>query len=400
MALWRYEAVDRTGRKLRGVLDAPDPATVAQVMGARGYRDIQVHGTVSQAVPATEGIPSINPWVQSLPPETRALFFHQCATMMRAGFTPASALSDLGPRSTDRRLRAASARMASGCAHGGSLSDAIAAEGGLFPWGTAGLVAAGEAGGVLPMVLEEAAMAAELEMALNRRMGWVWFLIWQSVWSVLLFLPLMGSVDMRSLQSSVGNYVSSLTTWVLPIGFGLHAVDGFSRWLGRTPAGRPWSEWRGRRTPWTARLQNARARAAFTRLLRSLLSAGIAPGIAFFASAQAIPDSRFRGRLAYGVDLLAQGAGLDQAVEATGLFGREQIALLVTAQRTGTWPEALDAIATACQDEVQEAVEVVRRSVRRIGVLATLVSMGYVTVAGTAGSFRLAFQFADTLTGP
>lgn len=398
MPLWRYEAIDRSGKTVRGVLESETADQVAVQIGARGYRSIQVLGRVGTE--SVERRPtSPGRFLGSLPPDDLALYFRQLATLLRAGFTPAGALSDLGPRSSNRRLRDASARMASACAQGSSLADALAAEGGLFPAEVSGLAAAGESGGVLPLAMDEAALAAELDIAVRRGMGWVRFLVWQSVWSVLLFVPIFPSIDTTGISKTLANYARAMA-WVIPLGLASHAVWAFHGWFCRTPIGAPWRDTVSRWIPAQARLSHCRATGAFTRVLRALLASGISPVAAFGIATNAVADGRMRERLAVGTGVLAQGKGLDDAMAATGLFGERAVQLLVTGQRTGTWTEALDQVTVTAQDDLHEAVDRARRSARRFGILLTLLTMGYVMIAGTQGTLQFALRFADTLGGP
>jgi len=398
MPLWRYEAIDRSGKTVRGVLESDTAEQAAVQIGARGYRSVQVLGR-GAAEPAERPAQSYGRFVSALSPDDRALFFRQLATLLRAGFTPAGALADLGPRSGNRRLRDAAARMASACAQGTSFSEALAAEGGLFPNEVSGLAAAGESGGVLPLTMDEAALSAELDIAVRRGMGWVRFLIWQSIWSVLVFIPIFPSIDTSGVAKSLGNYARAMG-WVIPSGLALHGAWALHHWFCRTPAGAQWRDTVSRLIPADARLVRCRALGAFTRVLRALLSSGISPATAFAIATRAVPDRGSRERLSAGTGMLAQGKGLDEAMSVTGLFGDREMQLLGTGQRTGTWSEALDQVTAATQDNLHAAVDSVRRSARRFGILLTVLSMGYVMVAGTHGTLQFALRFADTLGEP
>ncbi len=398
MPLWRYEAIDRSGKTVRGVLDAEVAESVVTRIGARGYRSVQVLGHVDEA-PAAHSTRDLGRFVRALGPDDLGLFFRQLAALLRAGYTPAGALADLGPRSANPRLRDACARMASACGSGSSFAEALAAEGGLFPAETAGLLAAGEAGGVLPLAVDEAALSAELEIALRRGMGWVRFLVWQSVWSVLLFVPIFPSIDTGGVGKTISNYARAMG-WMIPLGAGLHGAWALHGWLCNTPFGMGWRDTVVRCFPAQWRLARCRALGAFTRVLRALLSAGISPATAFAIATRAVPDSRFQERLMHGAGLLAQGKGLDDAVAATGLFDDRAVQLLTTGQRTGTWTEALDQVTAGAQEDLHAAVDAARRSARRFGILLTLLSMGYVMIAGTHGTMQFALRFADTLVEP
>src|SRR5262249_42045487 len=139
-------------------------------------------------------------------PEDLATFARQMASLLHAGFTPAHALADLGPRTTHRRMSQAAHQMAGAVANGASLAGEMARFPTLFPPHVIGVVAAGEKGGFLPFSFEEAALNAEQDAALKRDMWLTKFLIWQSIWSVLLFQPLFPSLNLENFKASAASY--------------------------------------------------------------------------------------------------------------------------------------------------------------------------------------------------
>ncbi|MFM7320093.1 MAG: type II secretion system F family protein, partial [Armatimonadota bacterium] len=335
-----------------------------------------------------------------VPDNVVALFFHQLKALLLAGFTVGGALADLGPRTANVRLREACARMASATTSGAGFADALANEPGLFPPGTTGLVAAGEAGGFLPEACAEIALSAEQALAIRRGMWWVSLLIWQSVWSVLLFQPIFGSLDFEQPMRTLANYVHALLVRVLPIGVALHGVTFAAGWWMRTEAGAPLRERAVELVPVLRRWERARALSSFTRVLRRLLRSGISPATAYRGACAAVANDRLRARFLAGAEILDRAGGIDGALGATGLLPHDPLQLLVTGQRTGTWDDALDKVAARFEDEAAESLEAVRRARKRFGILLTLVTTGYITIAGTDGAFRTAFRFADHLLEP
>ena len=396
MALWRYEAVDPAGRTLRGAMDAATANEATHRLADRGFRDIRIVGATSGQAEHSAA-PARRPPV---PDDVVALFFHQFRALLAAGFTVGGALSDLGPRTAHPRLRDACVRMASKTTSGASFGDALAAEPGLLPLGVAGLVAGGEAGGFLPDACAEIALSAEQDLAMRRGMWWVRLLIWQAVWSVLLYQPIFGSLDFERPIGTLARYSHALLVQVLPIGLGLHAVVFGAGWWMRTEAGSPLRERLADLVPVLRRWERARALGAFTRLLRRLLRSGIAPATAYRGACNAVAHRSLRDRFLVGAKVLDRAGGMDAAMEATGLFPHDPLQLLVTGQRTGTWDDALDHVAARFEDEAAEALEAVRRFRKRFGILLTIATSGYIAIAGTEGASRTAFRFADHLMEP
>ena len=77
----------------------------------------------------------------------------------------------------------------------------------------------------------------------------------------------------------------------------------------------------------------------------------------------------------------------------------DPLQLLVTGQQTGKWLETLDQITAFYQEEVARATEAAKSAQKRVGVIVTLVSTGYVTIAATHGLATLGFRFTEGMEG-
>lgn len=402
MALFRYEATDPAGKVLRGAMDALNPQEVQTRLAERGFRSVQVltsgaerattsatSASLSMAAPAVAGN------VAAAPPAALGIFFRQLASLTDAGFTPAAALSDLGSRTADARLSQAALRMGQAISRGASMAGEMARENGLFPEHMVGLIAAGEAGGFLPFVFDEAALGAEQDEAMRQGLGWVRFLSWQSVWSVVLLAPLFPSLRVDDIGASFVRYGKNLFFIAVPIGLALHGICwGLGRWW-RTPGAERMRDGICLRIPVMAKLARMRALASFTRVLRKLLAAGVYPETAYRAATRSVPNVLLREQLERGIPVLRNAGGLDGAIKASGLMDHDPLQLLITGQQTGKWTETLEQITAFYQEEAARATEAARSAQKRVGVILTLVSMGYVTIEITRGLASLGFQFTE-----
>lgn len=435
MPIFRYEVLDKYDKTLRGAMDAATPEDVTQRLTARGYRNVQVLSpstsaipNTSQAAPAQHLTGGVRPttdtplnaptpssrtpagtlWVGprlsgSANPEDLAPFFRQMASLIHAGFSVSSALMDLGPRTPHRTLSIAAKGLANATAQGASLAQQMRQYPGLFPAHVVGLVAAGEQGGFLEFSFEEAGLWAEQEVALRQGMGLPRFLTWQAIWSVLLFQPLFPSLMIAdagfNFAGSIGKYFKTLLFICLPIGIAIHLFALLLSWWRKQPGARPFFDALSLRLPVAAKFSRMQALAAFTRVLRRLLMAGISPEPAFIGAANAAPNSVLREQLLRGAPLLRAGQGLDAAVQATGLLDADPLNRLITGQRTGQWQEMLEQVTSYYQDEAARAMEGIRSAQRRVGVILTLVSSGYVTIVATHGLATLGFKFTESFAG-
>ena len=429
MAIFRYEAADPNGKILRGAMDAPTAQEVSERLSARGYRHINVlngganNGGAGSAMPQGTGAqaayqsgnagavsgqavsPFAPPAAQSGPlfgavpkPQDIALFFRQMASLTQAGFTPAAALSDLAPRTSHRALSQAAFAMAQVTANGGSFAGAMAQYPVLFAPHIVGLTHAGETGGFLPFVFEEAALGAEQDAALHQGLWFFSFLAWQSVWSVLLTVPVIPCVDPKNLAAFGTNYLKAALFFVLPVGIGLHIGAAILKKMRHQPAFRDKFDVISLKIPVMAKLARMRGLAAFTRVLRRLLMAGISPERAYVGAMNAAPNAWVRQRLSLGLPVIRSAQGIDAAITATGLMAHDPLQLLNTGQKTGQSVEMLDQVTSYYQEEAARATHAAKGAQKQAAVVLTIASSGYIMIVGAMGMSHM-FGWVDQFMG-
>lgn len=425
MAIFRYEAADQSGKVMRGAMDAPSQQEVVQRLQERGYRHVRIAGEAQQATeeaatraalrtaaqagafaPPTAPAPA-SPVVAGYAPrpEDLGVFFRQVSSLLNAGFAPSTAMADLATRTTHRGLSRAAAEMAQATANGGSLAGAMARFPTVFAPHIVGLVSAGETGGFLPYSFEEAALGAEQDAALKQGMWLPKFLTWQSVWAVLLFQPLFPNLNPAAFESGLSGLAASFAPYQravlfisVPIGIALHLLAALVGWMRPQPFARGFFDGLSLRLPIMRRLAHMRGLAAFTRVLRRLLAAGISVEPAFVGAVNSVPNAVLRERLRAGLPLVRQGQGIDAALQSTGMMDHDPLQLLVTGQKTGQWTEMLDRVTTYYQEEAARATEAARRAQSQAGVLITLVSSGYVLIVATHGMMSMGMKIFDAWT--
>lgn len=399
MAIFRYEAADVNGKILRGAMEGTNPQEVVRRLNERGFRSVQIAGTSTAAVPASSA-PATGGWAfgARVAPEDLALFFRQLGSLVHAGFTVPAALADLAPRTQNKPIRNAAFQMARETASGGAFAAALSRHPLLFPPHVLGLVAAGETGGFVEFALEECALNFEQDAALRRGLWLPKLLIWQAIWSVLLFQPLFPSINPENVTAGFVRYGMILLFLCVPLGIAMHLGAAAAGWWWRQPGNAGTRDRLALRIPVMARVAKMRALASFTRLLRRLLMSGISPEPAFTAAAKAVPNTVLSNRLIAGVPLIRAGRGLDAAVEATGMMDHDPVQMLVTGQKTGQWLEMLDRVTAYYQDEAARATDAAKSAQKQLGVVITLISMGYVTIVATHGMLTMGMKWTDSWT--
>jgi len=160
MACYRYEALDPSGTRTGGVLEAGDARAAALDLRDRRLFVLRIREARSARRPSVP--------VRPLRARDEALFFRELAIMTRSGVTLLDALEASARRSSDRRAAALAASLAERIRTGRSLSAAMAESGRVFNPLFVRLVESAEATGELDPVLDRMADTVEQREELRR----------------------------------------------------------------------------------------------------------------------------------------------------------------------------------------------------------------------------------------
>ncbi len=193
MSMFRYEAADKSGKVLRGAMEARTEDEVRQRLDRMGY---SVRAITSTAPPRPARQPRTAPdstapgiarvtlpngtpvsVASVVPPSVLALFFRQLATLVRSAVPLSQSISGLAATVPNNALRQAVRHIEENILAGESISKAMSEYPFVFPVHTIAAVWCGELSGRLDVSLDEIATDCERERAENRvaRTGWIVF---------------------------------------------------------------------------------------------------------------------------------------------------------------------------------------------------------------------------------
>jgi len=394
MGLFRYEAVDKTGRVLHGAMDASDERQVADKLAAMGYSPRAVYPaggpaatgqtqrTAAQAPPAAapaitggiqsvtvgSGVPvSIKPGV---PISALARFFRHMATLVRSGMPLSQALNDMAPVVRNGRLRGVLGRMRESTQGGDRLSSLMAECPGLFPVHTIASVWAGEMAGRLEIALDEIAADLEQEAADTRfgrigwgltKINWLFFIVCFPISNMMtLLVPVLQTCLDSSGQMSTAEVLRLLLATYMKQSFWptVFVCAAFcASWivwgvLKRVPIVRYTLDRLLLYTPLWGQYHRIRARARFLHVMDGMVAAGISPDTAWDAASLTPRNSHFAEQLRGARARLAPDAGVSQLLAASGVFDMEDIGLVQSGERAGTVPQVLANLSTDYQERI------------------------------------------------
>lgn len=354
------------------------------------------------------------PWEDSvLSHRSLGLFFDQLYAFLKAGYTVAEALRLLADRVVDRRLSESCRQMAEGAARGERLSSLMERYPTLFPEYVVGNIRAGEVAGYLPEAAFEIARICE---GWHRVKLWYWIprtclfnaLITAPIWALLPVLFLQG-LSYYADHPHVGVYGALVHVgsglffkWVLPLWGGVLFAWAVWRWLlaphlerqrSKAALGMPIIFGYGR---WV--LTNSLQ--LFLKNLGRLYTAGLSPATTWEMAVHTVPNRAIAERLRLiQLQVGERMLNLDAAIEQSGLFPPEQVALLRTAVQTGDVTGTLERLTSLYEEEAKHQATRTRLGLLRLAFLIFLLGFGIGCIGCTHNYYGRIFQWVETFIG-
>lgn len=403
MPTWRYEAIDRGGRPIKGEMEAAAESDVLERLRRDGALPLTV-------VPATHGLAGLLGFTQSggetLSPQAVANLTRELAIMLGAGMDLDRALRFLVETAPTRKTARILTALRDEVRDGAPLATALSHHPGSFSRLYVGLVRAGEAGGTLAPTLERLAALMESERGLAATI--------QSamIYPTLLLLAAVGAVALLLTQvlpqfvplfEQSGASLPASTQFLVDAGeaisrFGLAALAVIlvllllARALLRQPGPGLAFDRMKLRLPLLGGLTREVLAARFSRTLGTLLDNRVSLVSALGITREVLGNRAGVAALDRATESAKGGAGLSAPLSESGLFPVRLIHLLRLGEETAQLgPMALRAAA------IHEAhVRIVTQRLVALLTPAITIVMGLV-IAGIVSSLLLAMLSLNDL---
>lgn len=386
MPLFTYTARARTGEVHSGEVDLPNRGEVIGYL--RRQRLVPV---VVKAKPREISL-SFGSGVKR---REVVILTRQFATMVGAGLPLVQCLAILAEQTDNPRLRAAVRAVLGDVQAGRTLADGLRRHPQLFGDLYVNMVAAGEAGGILDVILERLAVFLEKSDALMRKvqgamaypavmlfvvMGASTVLIWKVV-PIFAGIFEEAGLGLPAPTQAVLALSDFLQGNLLLMLIGLIAGVVALRQYSRTSEGRLNTDRLLLRMPVAGPLLRKAAVARFTRTLGTLVASGvpILEGLeitARTAGNRVVHDAVMRARAS-----IAGGATIAEPLRASGVFPPMVVQMIHVGEQTGGLDEMLGRIADFYDDEVDVAVSALTSVLEPILIVVMGVVVGGLVVA-------------------
>ncbi len=434
MALYRYEAIDKSGKVLRGVMNARNEQQVIQKLADMGFSvrgiydssgvnacnaspNASSYGAYTQHSVQRSSVPNISKRPLSVKSKVHlrklASFFRQLATMVRSGVPLAQSLHEIAPIVRDSNLvnLLPGIQEHLGCGH--SLSSALARHTDVFPAYAIAAIWCGELSGKLDVSLDDVASDLEREAADTSygRVGWgliklsliCFVFAWPITNLTQLLLPVLNEANKRAGDMSPNDVLTFLgqiyfknmfwkSLFVSLVLIAIWIIWGHIKRIGRV-------RWLLDSiilyVPIWGNLVRYRSFAKFFKYMDLLMEAGLSPKVAWDAASLTPKNNVIAQRLRDTGNILQPDAPLTERMAISGVFDADDISYAVTGERTGRIPEAFANLAIRYESLIES--QRAKGKIISFTCLTTssLILGGYIMIRMWSSYAQLVFNVAE-----
>ena len=408
MPRFRYVAMDSKGGEKEGTLDAENQSQAIQSIRSQGLfptRVVQVAGggggTAAKKGGGGKGLSMEIKMPRLLghrvKPKQLMIFTRQLATLVDAGLPLLRGLRILLKQERNPALREALSGMGESVEGGSTFSEALSQYPRIFNRLFISMVRAGEAGGVLEVVLLRLAEFSEkAEKVKNKVKSAMIYpiVVLLAAAAILIFLltnvipkfeeifnDLLQGKALPALTQFVINVSNLMTQRGLYVLVALVVIVIAVKLWGRTKMGRHLLDKAKLKLPLFGPLFTKSSTARFARTLGTLMSSGVPVLQALNIVKETSGNDVIAGAIQDIHDAVKEGESMAMPLDASGVFPGMVVSMVDVGEETGSLPEMLMKIADNYDDEVDTSVEGLTSIIEPIMIIMLALIIGTIVIA-------------------
>jgi type IV pilus assembly protein PilC len=399
MAAYAYSAINRQGVESAGVIHAADTNAARELL--------RNEGLLAQSLKEVNEGPGIGQtnisFGKVIRPKSLQIFSRQFATMIEAGLNVVGALVILEGQTTDAVLAEVVVALRRDVEGGLLLSEAMARHPKVFSRLYVSMVEAGEAAGILDIVLDRVAYQIEKEEAIRRRIKSA--MVYPTMVLIFATLVLIGMLlflvpIFQGIFAQLNGQLPKLTQYVvgasnllkhapyvlliLPLG-----IWGFFRWK-RTENGR--KTWDRMKLRFPLKIGEAVRKvtmARFSRTLSTLVAAGVDIIKALEITGQTAGNWVVEEALAGVRVRVHEGVPIAQPLIENPVFPPMVAQMVKIGEETGELEKMLTKIADFYEEEVDAAVSSLTSIIEPLMMIGVGIMVGIILIAMYLPMFKM-----------
>jgi type IV pilus assembly protein PilC len=397
VASYAYTAINSSGLELTGEVNAPDLSAAREALRVRGLLAVDL----SEQGAASAGMGMA---VKKVKPKSLQIFSRQFATMIEAGLNVVTALVILEEQTEDAKLARVIAELRADVEGGLLLSEAMARHPRIFSRLFIAMVEAGEAAGILDVVLDRVAFQIEKETAIKRRVkGAMMYpivimtfatlvLIGMLLFLVPVFVGMFEQLggDLPTLTKIVvgaSEFLRDRFYVVFPV-IGL-LVFGFFRGKKTEQGRRLWDRGRIRAPVGIGKVIVKIGMARFSRTLSTLVAAGVDIIRSLEITGSTAGNSLIEDATKDVRERVVQGVPIAVPLAENPIFPPMVAHMVRVGEETGELEKMLSKIADFYEDEVDSAISSLTSIIEPLMMIAVGCIVGVVVISMYLPMFKL-----------
>ena len=400
MAAFAYSAINAVGAELSGEITAQDLSAARE--------QLRMKGLLAQAIQeiddGSSSSASSGAFAKKVKPKSLQIFSRQFATMIEAGLNVVSALVILEQQTDDPGLAVVVRELRGDVEAGLLLSEALSKHPKVFSRLYVAMVEAGEAAGILDIVLDRVAFQIEKDTQIKRRVKGA--MIYPTMVLIFATLVLIGMLMFLvpvfvGIFAQLGGQLPTLTLYVVkasnvlkhqwyivfPGMFG--TIYGIKRYK-RTEAGRQnWDKLKLRLPMKIGDVVLKVTMARFSRTLSTLVAAGVDIIKALEITGQTAGNWVIEEALAGVRVKVHEGIPIAQPLIENEVFPAMVSQMVKIGEETGELEKMLGKIADFYEDEVDASIQSLTSIIEPIMMIAVGLMVGVIIIAMYLPMFKM-----------
>lgn len=376
MAVFEYKALEKSGKTVRGIVDADSAAAARQKLREQNLYPTKLKSSAGGGGAAAGGPESAGAGGFALggaSPRDLALMTRQLAVLLVAGMPLADALNALIEQTSKARLRKTIYEVRARVTEGMSLADAFQGHRRIFSELYVNMVRAGESSGTLETVLGRLADILERQAKLRARvlstLAYPSFMVVFAI-GIISFLTFVIVPRITQLFERQEQELPRLTEiligttsfvgaywWAIGIVV-IGSAIGWRLWVGSVKGRRTWDRMK-LRFPLYGDLHMKLVCGRFARVLGTMLQSGLTMMRALNVVSTVVENKYIEETLESVKSDVRRGSGLAKPLRATGLFPALLIHMTELGERSGELENMLIHVADTFDEDVQVTVDAV-----------------------------------------
>jgi type IV pilus assembly protein PilC len=400
MPSFAYSAINAQGVELRGEIQANDAASARDALRGNGLlaqtlQELRTTGETAKKTGFVKG---------KVKAKSLQVFSRQFATMIEAGLSVVTALVILEQQTDDKVLSTVIVDVREQVESGALLSEALGRHPDVFSRLYVAMVEAGEAAGVLDVVLDRVAIQIEKEQKIKRRVKGA--MIYPTVVLVFATLVMVGMLMFLvpvfvKIFDQLGGELPTLTQYVLKASDALRgywfvifpiwgaSIYGFFRWKKSETGRQAWDRFKLRIPAQIGQVVRKVAMARWSRTLSTLIASGVDIMKALEITAQTSGNFVVESETGRVRSRVQEGATIATPLTESAVFPPMVSQMVKIGEETGELEKMLGKVADFYEDEVDASIQALTSIIEPLMMIGVGLMVGVIIVSMYLPMFKM-----------